>query len=66
MFLFLNGKPYIGNGSINEFSSNSLLTEDLIAIKYMRYLVFHIFTPSIDFNDINIGEILKFLSFYIV
>ena len=29
------------------------LTEDLIGIKYTRYLVLHIFTLSIDFSDIK-------------
>ena len=53
MLLSLNGKTYIGNGSIIKFSSNTLLTEDLIAIKYTRYLVLHIFTSSIDFSDIK-------------
>ena len=42
--LSLNGKTYIVNGSILKFSSNTLLTEDLIAIKYMRYLVHHLLT----------------------
>ena len=51
--LSLNGKTYIGNGSIIEFSSNTLLTEDLIAIKYTRYLILPIFTSSIDFSDIK-------------
>ena len=49
MLLSLNGKTYIGNGSIIKFSSNTLLTEDLITIKYSRFLVLHIFTSSIDF-----------------
>ena len=31
---------HIENGSIIEFSSNNLLTEDLIEIKYMRHLVY--------------------------
>ena len=53
MLLSLYGKTVIGNGSIIEFSSNTLLTEDLIAIKYTRYLVLHIFTSSIDFSDIK-------------
>ena len=53
MLLPLNGKIYIGNGSIIKFSSNTLLTEDLITIKYTRYLVLHIFTSSIDFSDIK-------------
>ena len=44
---------YIGNGSMIKFSSNTLLTEDLIAIKYTRYLVLHKFTTSIDFSDIK-------------
>ena len=45
--------PCIGNGSIIEFSSNTLLSEDLIAIKYTRYLVLYIFTSSIDLSDIK-------------
>ena len=53
MLLSLNGKTYIGNGSIIKFSFNTLLTEDLITIKYTRYLVLHIFTSSIDFSDIK-------------
>ena len=53
MLLSLSGKTYIGNGSIIEFSSNTLLTEDLITIKYTRYLVLHIFTSSIDLSDIK-------------
>ena len=53
MLLSLNGKTVIGNGSIIKFSSNTLLTENLIAIKYMSYLVLHIFTSSIDFSDIK-------------
>ena len=53
MLLPLNGKTYIGNRSIIKFYSNTLLTEDLIAIKYARYLVLHIFTSSIDFSDIK-------------
>ena len=40
----LNG---IENGSIIGFSSKNLLTDDLVAIKYMRYLVLHIFTSYI-------------------
>ena len=51
--LSLNGNTYIGNGSIIEFSSNTLLTEDLIAIKYTGFLVLHIFTSPIDFSDIK-------------
>ena len=51
MLLSLNGKTYIENGSIIKFSTNTLLTEDLITIKYTRYLVLHIFTSSIDFSD---------------
>ena len=51
--LSLNGKTYTGNGSIIKFSSNTLLTEDLITIKYTRFLVLHIFTSSIDFSDIK-------------
>ena len=39
--------------SIIKFPSYTLLTEDLIAIKYTRYLVLHIFTSSIDFSDIK-------------
>ena len=50
--LSLNGMTYIRNGSLIEFSSNTLLTEDLIAIKYTRYLVLNIFTSSINFSDI--------------
>ena len=53
MLLSLNGKTYIGNGSTIKFSSNTLLTEDLITVKYTRYLVLHIFTSSIDFSDIK-------------
>ena len=53
MLLPLNGKTFIRNGSIIKFSSNTLLTEDLITIKYTRYLVLHIFTSSIDFSDIK-------------
>ena len=53
MLLSLNGKTYIGNGSIIKFSSNTLLTEDLIAIKYTSYLVVHIFTLSTDFSNIK-------------
>ena len=53
MLLSQNGKTNIGNVSIIEFSSNTLLTEDLIAIKYMRYLVLHIFTSAIDLSDIK-------------
>ena len=49
----MDDNTYIGNGSIIEFSSNTLLTEDLIAIKYTRHLVLHIFTSSIDFSDIK-------------
>ena len=51
--LSLNGNTYIGNGSTIEFSSNTLLTEDLIAIQYTRYLVLHIFTSSFDFSNIK-------------
>ena len=40
--LSLNGKTHTENGSIIEFSSNNLLTEDLIAIKYTRHLVQHL------------------------
>ena len=50
--LSLNGKIHIENGPIIKFSSYKLLTDDLIAIKYTRYLVLHIFTSSIDFSDI--------------
>ena len=53
MLLSLNGKTYIGNGSMIKFFSNTLLTEDLITIKYTRYLVLHIFTSSIDFSYIK-------------
>ena len=53
MLFPLNGKTYIGNGSIIKFTFNALLTEDLITIKYTRYLVLHIFTSSIDFRDIQ-------------
>ena len=49
----MDDNTYIGNGSIIEFSSNTLLTEDLIAIKYTRHLVLNIFTSSIDFSDIK-------------
>ena len=53
MLLSLNGKTYIGNGSIIKFTSNTLLTEYLIAIKYTRYLVLHIFTSYFDLSDIK-------------
>ena len=53
MLLPLNGKTYIENGSIIKFPSNTLLFEDLITVKYTRYLVLHIFTSSIDFSDIK-------------
>ena len=53
MLLSLNGNTNIGNGSIIKFSSNTLLTEDLITLKYTRYLVLHIFTSSIDLSDIK-------------
>ena len=53
MLLSLNGKTYIGNGSMIKFFSNTLLTEDLVTIKYTRYLVLHIFTSSIDFSYIK-------------
>ena len=56
----LNGKTCIGNRSINEFSSNTLLTEDLIAIKYTIYLILHIFTLSIDFSDRTCIIVLDF------
>ena len=51
--LSLNGNTYIGNGSIIEFSSNTLFTEELVAIKYTRYFVLHKITSSIDFSDIK-------------
>ena len=53
MLLSPNSKTCIENGSIVKFSSNTLLTEYLIAIKYTRYLVLHIFTSSFDFSDIK-------------
>ena len=53
MLLSRNGKTYIGIGPIIKFLSNTLLTEDRIAIKYTRYMVLHIFTSSIDFSDIK-------------
>ena len=37
----------------DQFSSYTLLTEDLIAIKYARYLFLHIFTLSVYFSDIK-------------
>ena len=51
--LSLNGNTYIENGPIIEFSSNTLLTEDLNLIKYTRYLVLHILSSSIDFSNIK-------------
>ena len=62
MLLSLNGKTYIGNGSIVKFSSNTLLNEDLIAIKYTRHMVLHIFTSSIVFIDMKHSMEHAFLS----
>ena len=53
MLLSLNGMTSIGNGPIIKFSFNTLLTENLITIKYTRLFVLHIFTSSIVFSDIK-------------